>query len=150
MSQLDRREFLELFTAEPGALRFAASALPLTSRRAWAQANGGYYHFPQGLASGDPQPDAVMLWTRVETTDPTTPEMRTWIDLYVQVAEDEAFEKLVVEQAVPRRPDRRPHGAPLHSRAETGHRLLLSLLCGRRPLALSGPHAHRTARERHP
>ena len=100
MSHLDRREFLKLFTAGAGCFAFAASALPFTSRRAWAQANGDHYHFPQGLASGDPQPDAVMLWTRVETTDPSAPEMRTWIDLYVQVAEDEAFENLVAEQAV--------------------------------------------------
>ncbi|MDO8840324.1 MAG: alkaline phosphatase D family protein [Parvibaculum sp.] len=100
MFQLDRREFLKLFTAGAGCFAFAASTLPFTSRRAWAQANGGYYHFPQGLASGDPQPDAVMLWTRVETTDPSAPEMQTWIDLYVQVAEDEAFEKLVAEQAM--------------------------------------------------
>jgi alkaline phosphatase D len=99
MSQLDRREFLKLFTAGAGCFAFAASAVPFTSRRVWAQANGGHYHFPQGLASGDPQPDAVMLWTRVETTDPSGPEMRGWIDLYIQVAEDEAFEKLVTERA---------------------------------------------------
>ncbi|MDZ4366864.1 MAG: alkaline phosphatase D family protein [Afipia sp.] len=100
MSQLDRREFLKLFTAGAGCFAFAASTLPFTSRRVWAQANAGRYHFPQGLASGDPQPDAVLLWTRVETTDPAAPEMRTWIDLFVQVAEDESFEKLVTERAI--------------------------------------------------
>ncbi|MBX3495764.1 MAG: alkaline phosphatase D family protein [Parvibaculum sp.] len=100
MSQLDRREFLKLFTAGAGCFAFAASTLPFASRRAWAQSGAGHYHFPQGLASGDPQPDAVMLWTRVETVDPAAAEMRSWIDLFVQVAEDENFERLVAERAV--------------------------------------------------
>ena len=100
MPQLDRREFLKLFTASAGCFALAASSLPFASRRVQAQSSGGYFHFPQGVASGDPQPDAVMLWTRVATTDPSSPEMKNWIDLYVQVAEDEAFERLVAERAV--------------------------------------------------
>ena len=100
MPHLNRREFLKLFTANAGCFALAASSLPFSSRRAQAQSSDGYFHFPQGVASGDPQSDAVMLWTRVTTTDPSSPEMKTWIDLYVQVAEDEAFERLVAEQAV--------------------------------------------------
>src|SRR5688572_25882531 len=45
--------------------------------------------FDHGLASGDPGPDRVILWTRV-TVDP-----RVDIDVSVEVAQDEAFERPV-------------------------------------------------------
>ena len=42
--------------------------------------------FPQGVASGDPQPDAVMLWTRAEPERPADTVM-----LSLQVAQDPDF-----------------------------------------------------------
>lgn len=103
MSGFDRREFLKLFAATAGCFAITASPFPFASRLARAHAAPGLYHFPQGLASGDPQPDAVMLWTRVEAL--AGPEAGAPIDLYVQVAEDEAFSRLVVERAVRAMPE---------------------------------------------
>ena len=48
--------------------------------------------FPQGVASGDPQPDAVMLWTRAEPEDPADTVM-----LSLQVAQDPDFTDLVLQ-----------------------------------------------------
>ena len=47
--------------------------------------------FPQSLASGDPRPDSVILWTRVQ--DESKSESNIAIEL--QVAEDPAFEAMV-------------------------------------------------------
>ncbi|WP_422561416.1 alkaline phosphatase D family protein [Parvibaculum sedimenti] len=97
MTGFDRREFLRLFAATAGCFAVSAAPLPFASVLNRAAADTGLYHFPQGLASGDPQPHAVMLWTRVERVDGAPSDA---IDLYVQVAEDEAFTKLIVERAV--------------------------------------------------
>ena len=43
-----------------------ASAIPLTECSV-PNKNKGQFKFPQGVASGDPQPDAIMLWTRMMT-----------------------------------------------------------------------------------
>jgi len=53
--------------------------------------------FPQGVASGDPQPNAVVLWTRAlpkEGVDATS------VALQLQVSETEDFSTLVVDQAL--------------------------------------------------
>lgn len=97
MAGFDRREFMKLFAATAGCFAVGASPLPFASRLSRAEASPGLYHFPQGLASGDPQPSAVMLWTRVEPIDGPTNEA---IDVFVQVAEDEVFTRLVVERSV--------------------------------------------------
>jgi alkaline phosphatase D len=46
----------------------------------------GSAFFPQSIASGDPRPDSVILWTRVED-----PDREGDLDLGLQVALDEAF-----------------------------------------------------------
>lgn len=97
---LDRREFLKLFGATAGCFAVHAAATPFLPGLGTARATPGAFHFPQGLASGDPQPDAVMLWTRVEALDPDATLPNGDIDLYVQVAEDLSFERVVAEQAV--------------------------------------------------
>ena len=45
--------------------------------------------YPQGLASGDPKPDSIILWTRVE------PEAAGAVAVTYEVATDEAFESIV-------------------------------------------------------
>ncbi len=51
--------------------------------------------FPQGLASGDPQPDAIMLWTRA------VPEMPAGqVELLCQVSTDEDFASVVLETPI--------------------------------------------------
>ncbi|MEQ9520192.1 MAG: alkaline phosphatase D family protein [Parvibaculum sp.] len=93
MAELNRRDFLKSFTAVAGCFAFSAS-LPFTP----AYAEGisvNPARFPQGLASGDPQSDAIMLWTRA------TPNMPAGdIAVTAQVALDEEFTSLIVERAL--------------------------------------------------
>lgn len=62
---LHRRDLLGLFGA--GA---AGAAAPATARPASSVA------FQHGVASGDPQPDGMVIWTRVTPTDPTVRSVR--------------------------------------------------------------------------
>lgn len=55
----------------------------------------GTYKFPQGVASGDPRPTSVVLWTRIQKGVQTGP-----IELVVQVATDADFGTIVVDQMV--------------------------------------------------
>ena len=104
MSGIDRREFLKVFAASAGCFALSAAPVPFTSNMAQAATPAGAYHFPQGLASGDPQTDSVMLWTRVVPVkvdaDAAAVPVTEIIDLVVQVAEDEDFSRLVVERDV--------------------------------------------------
>lgn len=97
---LDRREFLKLFGATAGCFVATAAATPFLPALGTARAAPGAFHFPQGLASADPQPDAVMLWTRVEAIETGAALPNGDVDLYVQVATDMSFEQVVVERAV--------------------------------------------------
>jgi alkaline phosphatase D len=47
--------------------------------------------FPQGMASGDPKPDSVILWTRTE------PEGEALVAVTYEVATDEAFSNIVAQ-----------------------------------------------------
>ena len=51
--------------------------------------------FPQGVASGDPQPDGVMLWTRAEPES-----LSDTVALSLQVAQDPDFSDLVLQAAL--------------------------------------------------
>lgn len=90
-----RREFLHAFLRSAGCYAVTAAIAPL---RTWAQplAVPGDFQFPQGVASADPQADAIVLWTRV-VQGSQRPDS---IDLRVQVARDEAFDEVLVEQNV--------------------------------------------------
>jgi alkaline phosphatase D len=52
----------------------------------------GSQYFPQSVVSGDPRADSVILWTRVDDASGAD------ISLMLQVATDEAFASLVVEE----------------------------------------------------
>ncbi len=52
--------------------------------------------FPQSVASGDPRPDSVVLWTRVAVADPGNMPR----SLQLEVATDESFTAVVVERTV--------------------------------------------------
>jgi alkaline phosphatase D len=54
--------------------------------------------FPQGVGSGDPSPDSIILWVRVEP-DPGF-ETRT-VDVRVQLSPDPDFELVIVDSVVP-------------------------------------------------
>lgn len=102
MPGIDRREFLTLFASAAGCFALSATSAPFTSQMAHAATAAGVYHFPQGLASGDPQPDSVMLWTRVERLEANADDQKVplskEIDLILQVAEDDEFSRLIVER----------------------------------------------------
>ena len=53
----------------------------------------GSEFFPQSVVSGDPKPDSVILWTRIDTGSASNTEV------ILQVANDEQFKNLVVEQS---------------------------------------------------
>ena len=57
------------------------------------------FQYPQGVASGDPRPDSIVLWTRVIGDDGAAVAVR------VQLARDEAFTQLLVDAAVSAEPD---------------------------------------------
>ena len=94
-----RRDFLKY---SAGALA-GLLVLP-ASRRTFAQTvdpvASSRNAFPQGVASGDPQPDAVLLWSRVEPLeDEVNPEV------VVQVARSPEFGNLVLEETLTASPD---------------------------------------------
>ncbi|HEY3951265.1 alkaline phosphatase D family protein [Phenylobacterium sp.] len=86
MTSLDRRRFIATATALGasaawGGARAAPSKLRYTERRDL---------FPEGVASGDPQPDSVILWTRRPPgADGAAPRLK------VEVSEDEGFQRVI-------------------------------------------------------
>ena len=88
-----RREFLQLCARTAGCFVATASVAPLTGC-AEPRTGSGRYGFPQGVASADPQSDSIVLWTRV-VSDTSASET---IGLRVQVANDETFAGILVEQ----------------------------------------------------
>src|ERR1700761_2907369 len=86
MSKGSRREFIAA-AAALGATPVWAAKKPVRSR---VPPNERRDLFPEGVASGDPQPDSVLLWTRRPFDTGT--ESR----LVVEVAEDEDFKQVIV------------------------------------------------------
>ena len=60
VARLSRREIMKL-----GCLAGAAALAPPVTRRLFAKPIFNSYPFTLGVASGDPQPDGVVLWTRL-------------------------------------------------------------------------------------
>jgi alkaline phosphatase D len=60
--------------------------------------------FPQGLASGDPRADRVILWCRVEAAEVGKAETDD-VEVVLLVATDEAFTAIVLETKIPARAD---------------------------------------------
>jgi len=84
MTSISRREFLSLATAL-GASAAWACVRPRPSRAPWTERRD---LFPEGVASGDPRADGVVLWTRRPGGDRP-------ISLTLEVAEDPAFARVV-------------------------------------------------------
>jgi len=87
---LSRRDFIKTAAAVGASVAWAGTAL--ASRSNWKLSSE---HFPQGVASGDPDPHSVILWTR----RPYDGADRR--HLTVEVAEDEAFERVVSHARTP-------------------------------------------------
>ena len=95
-----RREFLKLISS--GYFVITASALPFAGCRRIVTDKPKRFTFPQGVASADPQPDSIVLWTHVLDTE----GKQEAIHLTLQVCYDETFESVLVEQNVEAQYDR--------------------------------------------
>ena len=83
--EMNRRGFLHI-----AGTAYLTAGLPFSAAAVAAQ--GNRVTFPQGVASADPLPDSVMLWTRAQAGDLAN------IPLVLQVGTDEKFQQLVVEE----------------------------------------------------
>jgi alkaline phosphatase D len=96
MEPFPRRRFLEITLASAGALMGPLAC----GSQSGARTLDSQLVFPQSLASGDPRPTSVVLWTRV--LDPALPNAD--LDLHLELAEDEGFTKMVSLDGAARRP----------------------------------------------
>lgn len=133
MTPVDRREFLRLFGALGGCFVARASLpfVPDGQRAALPRP----YAFPQGVASGDPTPEGVVLWSRVESAD----GRRGPITLRAQVSRSRSFETVLVDRS-------------LTVTEESDHtlRLLVDGLAPGRPAPPAGPSRLPPRTIRHP
>ena len=83
---LNRRQFTQLAAGAGATLAMGCSDSRV---RPWVERRELY---PQGVASGDPQPDSVILWTR---RAPITGDKTRDYLLTLEVAADSRFEKIV-------------------------------------------------------
>jgi alkaline phosphatase D len=88
-----RRDFLRavVVVATPGSLVGCGDGDPLSFTPEAPYAPTGSPYFPQSVASGDPRPNSVVLWTRVE--DESLPGAD--LPVVLEVSVDEAFAELV-------------------------------------------------------
>src|SRR4051794_39249472 len=86
MTALSRRRFLSL-AAALGASAAWSRGVAAPSKLNWTERRD---LFPEGVASGDPQGDSVILWTRRPPSDGKAPPRLT-----VEAAEDKDFRRVV-------------------------------------------------------
>src|SRR5438270_4271682 len=87
---VSRRDFIQ--TAAALGASFAWSGKTRASRIRWQERRELY---PEGVASGDPDHNSVILWTRRPFNDGQR------YKLTVEVAEDEAFQRVVARTSTP-------------------------------------------------
>src|SRR5215210_2620649 len=90
MSRVNRREFIKQ-AASCGATLALGGPASARSKVNWRERRD---LFPEGVASGDPEPDSVLLWTR-RPFDKGERQILT-----VEVAEDEGFRRVVTRARV--------------------------------------------------
>lgn len=91
MVQINRRNILKALAGVAGTYLATAGGTTLAAPIALTT---GRYRFPQGVASGDPQPDGVVLWTRVEANEPSANP----INVRVQIARSPDFTQIVLDE----------------------------------------------------
>jgi alkaline phosphatase D len=100
--RLSRRELLDV----AWKVGVAALAQPLISSRVLAQPIFNAYPFTLGVASGDPLPDGVVLWTRLAPEPLHGGGMpMTNVEVRWEVARDERFSAIVQKGAAVARPE---------------------------------------------
>jgi alkaline phosphatase D len=92
MTTISRRSFLEMAIAK-GATAVWGQPLSTQSKLPWQERRELY---PEGVASGDPNSESVLLWTRRPPLDGSAVE-----ELSVEVAEDESFRRVVATAETP-------------------------------------------------
>jgi alkaline phosphatase D len=99
---LTRRELLNI----AWKVGLAAAAQPFVSTRAFAQPLFRAYPFPLGVASGEPWPDSVVLWTRLapEPLDGGGMPMAN-VEVGWEIAADRAFASMVSKGTAVARPE---------------------------------------------
>jgi alkaline phosphatase D len=99
---LTRREILNI----AWKLGLAAVAQPLLSTRAFAQPLFRTFPFPLGVASGEPWPDGVVLWTRLAPEPLAGGGMpMANVDVAWEVAKDRAFASIATRGTAVARPE---------------------------------------------
>src|SRR5689334_12238894 len=88
--RLSRRDFVQTAAAMGAALAWGGRARASQTR--WREART---YYPEGVASGDPDHNSVIVWTR-RPFDGVERQMLT-----VEVAEDEAFRRVVAHAPAP-------------------------------------------------
>src|SRR5947209_3332017 len=83
---MKRRDFLRTASLLGASLAFSRGVASPSARTPRERRD----LFPEGVASGDPHPDSVLLWTRRPPVDGQTAKTLT-----VEVAEDEGFSRVV-------------------------------------------------------
>lgn len=98
---LDRRTLLRIAGASTGTAVLAGAALTAT-----ATAHAAAGAFRHGVASGDPLPDGILLWTRVTPTDEAQPGSGAGPEVQVswQVGTDPDFTTIVAAGNAPTGP----------------------------------------------
>ncbi|MBI1239455.1 MAG: hypothetical protein GC199_08950 [Alphaproteobacteria bacterium] len=105
MPMMDRRSVLRamaglagtfVVTARAHAQTNATSPLQGPAAAEGSLADRGTFRFPQGVASADPLPDQIILWTRVESTAGETGA----VSVTVEMAPDESFAEIVLTRTV--------------------------------------------------
>jgi alkaline phosphatase D len=99
MGEIDRRTFVRLSGASAAALIFGYG--PYT-KKVWAQTSFPSYPFSLGVASGDPLPNGVVLWTRL-APDPLAEDGRggmpqETVPVQWEVATDQGFQQIVLSR----------------------------------------------------
>jgi len=92
MATITRRSFMEMAVAL-GATAAWGRGSAARSKLAWHERRDIY---PEGVASGDPESDSVLLWTRRPPKDGKALEK-----LMAEVAEDESFTRVVATAETP-------------------------------------------------
>ena len=102
LSRMTRRELLNV----AWKLGLAAVLQPLASARAFAQPIFRSYPFALGVASGEPSPDGVVLWTRL-APEPLAGGGMPMANVEVgwEIAQDRAFTMLATKGVAVARPE---------------------------------------------
>ena len=92
MTTMTRRSFMEMAVAL-GATAVWGQPIAVGSKVDWHERRGIY---PEGVASGDPESDSVLLWTRRPPSEGNVVEKLT-----VEIAEDESFRRVIATADAP-------------------------------------------------